>query len=81
MGLQNFGKGKSRDHTENLVFKIKLSKKLKNRNIELNGPYEIKSKNITIPGDPSSAAFFAALTLLNNKSYLNMRSICLNPKR
>ena len=89
-GLNSYGttkileREKSRDHTENLlkknksVIKIKSSK---NRTIEIYGKKKLKKTIINIPGDPSSAAFFAALTLLNNKSYLNMRSICLNPKR
>ena len=89
-GLNSYGttkileREKSRDHTENLLLKNKSVIKIKsskNRTIEIYGKKKLKKTIINIPGDPSSAAFFAALTLLNNKSYLNMRSICLNPKR
>ena len=37
--------------------------------------------NINIPGDPSSAAFFTALTLLNKKSSLRIKKVGLNPTR
>jgi len=63
----------TRDHTERLLrfldvdFKIK---KLKNnsKQIELNGPYEIKSRNIVVAGDPSSASFFIVGALILPKS-------------
>ena len=60
MGLQKFWKGKSRDHTENLLLKNKGVIKIKsnkNRTIEIYGKKELKKTNINIPGDPSSAAF------------------------
>ena len=34
-----------------------------------------------VPGDPSSAAFFTALTLLKNNSYLKIKNVGLNPTR
>ena len=34
-----------------------------------------------IPGDPSSAAFFTALTLLKKNSYLKIQNVGLNPTR
>ena len=34
-----------------------------------------------LPGDPSSAAFFAALTLLNKTSTLKIKNVGLNPTR
>ena len=36
---------------------------------------------ISIPGDPSSAAFFTALTLLNKNSTLKITNVGLNPTR
>ena len=37
--------------------------------------------NINVPGDPSSAAFFTALTLLNRNSSIKMKNVCLNKTR
>ena len=41
----------------------------------------MKPFNIEIGGDPSSAAFFTALALLNNKSSLKIKNVGLNPTR
>jgi 3-phosphoshikimate 1-carboxyvinyltransferase len=66
-----FEKERSRDHTENLlhgnaqVIKIKNKKK---KLIEIIGRKYLNPIKVNIPGDPSSAAFFAAVTLLNKKS-------------
>ena len=45
------------------------------------GKKYLKPINIKVPGDPSSAAFFTALTLLNPKSTLKIKNICLNSTR
>ena len=37
--------------------------------------------NINVPGDPSSAAFFTALTLLNRNSTLEIKNVGLNSSR
>ena len=74
-GLNSFGntsiieKQKSRDHTENILSNnigiIKVIKKAK-KNINIVGRKYLKPIQIDVPNDPSSAAFFSALTLLNN---------------
>ena len=73
---------KSRDHSENLlssnVNAIQI-KKGKKKIIEVFGKKHLNSINIDIPGDPSSAAFFTALTLLNKKSSLKIKKVGLNP--
>mgnify|MGYP006085497121 CR=1 FL=1 len=89
-GLNSYGntniieKKLSRDHTENILLKssnvIKL-KKGKVRNIAVFGKKYLKGFNIKVPSDPSSAAFFTALTLLKEKSKIRINNVCLNPKR
>lgn len=73
----------SRDHTENLLIKntqaIKIIKKQKK--IIVSGKKFLKPINITIGGDPSSAAFFVALTLLNKDSSIKIKNVGLNPTR
>ncbi len=75
---------KSRDHTENLLKKnlqaIKI-KKGKNKLIQVFGKKYLDPLKINIPGDPSSAAFFSALTLLNKNSTLKINNVGLNPTR
>jgi len=74
----------SRDHTENLLKKnvkaIKIVKKNK-KTIHIFGKKNLRSININVSGDPSSAAFFTALTLLNPNSSIKIKNVGLNPSR
>ncbi len=77
---------KTRDHTERLMKYLKINFKMKvlknnHTEIELNGPYEIKPKNISVAGDPSSAAFFIVGALITPGSAINLKNIALNPTR
>ncbi len=75
---------KSRDHTENMLKKNKHAIKVKNgkiKKIQIFGKQNLNNFSINIPGDPSSAAFFTALTLLKNNSYLEIKNVGLNPTR
>jgi 3-phosphoshikimate 1-carboxyvinyltransferase len=74
---------KSRNHTENMMSKnkqvIKISKKKKI--IEIKGKKYLKPFDVNVPNDPSSAAFFTALTLLNKNSSLKIKNVGLNKTR
>ena len=89
-GLNSYGetnifeKYKSRDHTENMLIKNTKAIKIFNKRkkiIRVFGKNQLKPMKINVPGDPSSAAFFTALTLLNEKSYLKIKNVCLNKTR
>jgi 3-phosphoshikimate 1-carboxyvinyltransferase len=89
-GLNSYGnttikeKISSRDHTENLLKKNKRSIKIKKNGkkiIYVFGKKDLDSMNINVSGDPSSAAFFTALTLLNPNSSLKIKNVGLNPTR
>jgi 3-phosphoshikimate 1-carboxyvinyltransferase len=75
----------SRNHTENLLKSINADikiKKNKNSNlIFLRGKKNLYSFNLSIPGDPSSASPFIALTLLTPESKLLIKNINCNPTR
>jgi len=89
-GLNSFGNTeivelkKSRDHTEKMLLQnsqaIKVLRK-KNNIIQIFGKKYLKSLDIKVPGDPSSSAFFSAMTLLNKNSYLIIKNVGLNPTR
>ena len=88
--LNSFGnteiieKYKSRDHSENLLSKNIQSIKIfkgKNKIIKVFGKKFLKPLDVVVPGDPSSAAFFVALTILNKNSYLKIKNVGLNPTR
>ena len=75
----------SRDHTENILLKnsniLKILRK-KNKNIiKISGKGRLESLKLSVFGDPSSAAFPAAITILTPKSYLKIKNVGLNPKR
>ncbi len=79
-------KQNTRDHTERLMryLKINFKKKILSKNstsIELNGPYEIKPRNIIIASDPSSAAFFIVGALIIPGSVITLKNIALNKSR
>ncbi len=90
-GLNSYGNTrieeaiKSRDHTENLLESntqaITIKHKKKKKIITIYGKKNLKPNLIKISGDPSSAAFFVALTLLNKNSTLKIKNVCLNPTR
>lgn len=89
-GLNSFGlteiveKNISREHTENMLIKnkeaFKVSKK-KIKKISVFGKRSLNSFEIKVPGDPSSAAFFTALTLLKKNSKLTIKNVGLDSRR
>jgi len=89
-GLNSFGnttiteEKRSRDHTENMLLQnnhlIKIINK-KKKIINIIGKKNLKPININIPNDPSSAAFFSALTLLKKNSSIKIKNVGLNKTR
>ena len=89
-GLNSYGntevfeKLRSRDHTENMLKKNKSVINISEdnpRKIKVLGKRNFDKISISVPGDPSSAAFFTALTLLKNNSHLTIKNVGLNPTR
>ena len=79
--LENY---KSRDHTENMLKKNKLTMHISDghtKKIKIFGKKNLENFSVNVPGDPSSAAFFTALTLLKKNSYLKIVNVGLNPTR
>tara|TARA_B100000959_G_scaffold231038_1_gene247347 strand:- start:2823 stop:4181 length:1359 start_codon:yes stop_codon:yes gene_type:complete len=75
----------SRDHTENILLKnsnILKIRKEKNKSImKISGKGHLECLKLSVFGDPSSAAFPAAITMLTPNSYLKIKNVGLNPKR
>jgi|TARA_B110000211_G_C14071297_1_gene550095 3-phosphoshikimate 1-carboxyvinyltransferase len=89
-GLNSFGntniieEEKSRNHTENLLKDNTRAIKIfgeKKKIIKIYGKKYLDPIHVNIPGDISSSAFFAALTLLNQNSSIKIRDVGLNPTR
>ena len=89
-GLNSYGNTtiietqKSRNHTENMLLNnseaIKISNKRK-KTITIFGKKHLNPFIIDVPNDPSSAAFFSALTILNKDSSIVIKNVCLNDTR
>ena len=76
----------SRNHTENMLLQsssiLKIKKNNKGENhIKIFGKNYLDPLKINVGGDPSSAAFFTALTLLTPKAKLKIKHVGLNPRR
>ena len=75
---------KSRDHTENMLMNNFQAIKVENKQkkiISIFGKKFLKCNETNVPNDPSSAAFFTALTLLNNNSSIKIKNVGLNKTR
>ena len=77
---------KSRDHTENMLMRsnnaLQIKKNSKGqKHIKIFGKKHLESLKINVGGDPSSAAFFTALTLLMPQAKLKIKHVGLNPRR
>lgn len=89
-GLNSYGNTlitetlRSRNHTENMLLKnsqvIKI-KDIQKKLITIYGKNYLNPIKINVPNDPSSAAFFSALTLLNKNSSLIIKNVGLNSTR
>ena len=76
----------SRNHTENMLLQssnvLKIKKNNKDQNyIKVNGKNYLDPLKINVGGDPSTAAFFTALTLLTPNAHLEIKHVGLNPRR
>lgn len=75
----------TRDHTERMLqgfgAELTVEETGGERIIEIRGQAELCPQDITVPGDPSSAAFFAVAALLVPGSDLVIENVGLNPTR
>ena len=73
----------TRDHTERLFahFGIPCEQSEDGLRVSITGPVHIQGKDITIPGDISSAAFWLVAASILPGSELTLRRVGLNPTR
>ena len=75
----------TRDHSERMLrgfgAKLEIGEENGERVIAIHGEANLKPQDITVPGDPSSAAFFAVAALLVPGSDLVIENVGLNPTR
>jgi 3-phosphoshikimate 1-carboxyvinyltransferase len=71
----------TRDHTERMLRSQGAAIDVGGGIIVLDPPDRLAPLDITVPGDPSSAAFFACLAALSDAGSITIRDVGLNPGR
>jgi 3-phosphoshikimate 1-carboxyvinyltransferase len=73
--------GPTRDHTERLLGWLGVPVSRTDRTTRLVGPAGFRARDIDVPGDISSAAFWLAAGALHPDAELRIRDVGLNPSR
>ncbi len=72
---------KSRDHTERLLKYLGANLEQKGSAVVLNPTHKLYAKEIYVPGDISSAAFFLVLAAIVKEGQITLQNVGLNPTR
>ena len=72
---------RSRDHTERMLASQGVDVWVNDESVLLHPAARLAPLDVTVPGDPSSAAFFAALAALAPDGELLLRRVCVNETR
>jgi 3-phosphoshikimate 1-carboxyvinyltransferase len=75
----------TRDHSEHMLrhfgADIKIEPTKDGEAISVHGHPHLKGQNLTVPADPSSAAFPLVAALLHEGSHVTLKNVGLNPRR
>lgn len=76
----------TRDHTERMLTYFGAAIAIQeqadgSKKITITGQPELIAKDITVPGDPSSAAFLMVAALITPESDITIQNVCMNPYR
>jgi 3-phosphoshikimate 1-carboxyvinyltransferase len=71
----------SRDHTERMLVARGVQVHRHGTTVSLSPAQQIRPADVSVPADPSSAAFFVALALLASGGELRLSDVCLNQTR
>jgi 3-phosphoshikimate 1-carboxyvinyltransferase len=72
---------RSRDHTERMLAARGAELSVSGQTVVLRPTRGLAPLDAVVPGDPSSAAFFAALAAVADAGALEISDVCLNPTR
>lgn len=72
---------RSRDHTERMLASLGADIRVSGATVHLTPTSALKHLDISVPGDPSSAAFFIALGTLAEAGELVLPRVCVNATR
>ncbi len=75
----------TRDHTENMLrafgVTVRTQEKSGHHVVSIDGPVELTGTSVTVPGDPSSAAFPIVAGLIVPGSNITIENVMMNPTR
>jgi 3-phosphoshikimate 1-carboxyvinyltransferase len=72
---------RSRDHTERMLRARGVDIRTDGTRVELAAGSSLCGMDARVPGDPSSAAFFAAIAALADEGQLTLERVCVNDSR
>ena len=72
---------RSRDHTERLLRFLGIPVRVSGTTVSLTGGTAWRARDLTIPGDPSAAAFLLAAAAISPDAEVTVRDVCVNPTR
>ncbi len=71
----------TRDHSERIFGYFGVPIQLQTNQIHVIGQAELSAKNMTVPADPSSAAFLIVAALITEGSDITIKNVGINPAR
>ena len=71
----------SRDHTERMLRHFGVDLSTDSEGVSLRGGQRVSARELDVPGDPSTAAFFVAAASLVDGADVRMENLSLNPTR
>lgn len=72
---------RSRDHTERMLQYLGGDVEVNVLKVKVKGPMRLKGREILVPGDISSAAFFLVLGAISKNAKIKIQNVGLNPTR
>ena len=72
---------KTRDHTERMLAARGARLSISGQRIVIDPTSRVDAADVVVPGDPSSAAFFAGLAAMADGGSLRLENVCINETR
>ena len=71
----------TRDHTERMLASRGARLSVHDRRIVIDPTEQVDATDVVVPGDPSSAAFFAGLAAIADEGSIRLDNVCVNETR
>jgi 3-phosphoshikimate 1-carboxyvinyltransferase len=72
---------KTRDHTERMLAARGANLSVSGERVVIDPSNQVRATDVVVPGDPSSAAFFAGLAAIADEGSLRLENVCINETR